>query len=107
MEQLKSCPFCGSKAEMHTEISYMRRYTFDTKTEAEQMVKQCQKYIIPAQIQAGKRKNGVLTDPYEFYVEVWPCEYAPRCSDVRCVGHNTNRTFLAEVEATEAWNRRV
>lgn len=88
MAELKPCPFCGGKAEMHVRPSF-EEYVED-------------KSLIPSDAKFCYEK---VTDEYHRYY-FRARIFIPRCTNTKCVGRTT-KIFDSKLEAIEVWNRRV
>jgi hypothetical protein len=61
MEQLKPCPFCGSKAEFKTNRKYRKGYSAAVG---------CANQLCPAEIRQATL-NGTVEDAYHYASSVW------------------------------------
>lgn len=90
MAELKSCPFCGGKAEMRVRFNSVSKYV-------------CQKTEIP---KGAKYVRSIGYPHGRMYFEYQEKIFVPRCLDTTCVGRSS-KYFPNEKKAIEAWNRRA
>lgn len=90
MEELKPCPFCRGKAEIHERFSSISKYA-----EKKNEIPKNGKFIRSTHYPGGKT-----------YYEYREKEYVPRCIHTECIGRLT-RTYNDLQSAILAWNRRA
>lgn len=88
--ELKSCPFCGLPAKMHTAY-----YAAEFADSDDQIPKDAE--IIREWRRPGRK---------QWSVEYRRKAYVPQCTDSACVGRS-QKMFRTRQQAIEAWNRRV
>lgn len=110
MEELKSCPFCGSLAEIYTGQLFPRksRSALESESDAQAILEEWKKeftvvdFMIYRHVR-NKKGTGNRKKEWRLWADLQG--FIPRCSDAKCLGRLAMR-FKSEEEATAAWNQR-
>lgn len=109
MVELKNCPFCGSKAEIHMGTSDRGRILCSTQSEAQAKLEEYAKNgtVVHYAIHPHNfSRVGMKAEKQKWRLAVLLQTFAPRCANPRCIGRTT-RAYLTESEAANVWNRRI
>lgn len=111
MYELKPCPFCGDKAEMHNSRSYPATIVatfFDEDSARIFRENHClSDLVVKCWV---SRKSRYVAGKGKVMSDKWVCRaeyrgFVPRCANPKCLGRSATM-FHTEAEAADAWNKR-